>query len=117
MVKIVNCVLAICIVFSFGSGGNALIDDVIDIIHVAKELSSAVLKAWDIFESTPLSSDISLPISREKNKKILNRIKELSRQIDATEEQVGFSGSTFLLTKLMNLSSRRELTRNTVLNR
>lgn len=91
MVKIVNLALVICIVFSFSRGGNALIDDVIDIIHVAKELSSAVLKAWDIFESSPLSSDISLPISREKNKKILNRIKELSRQIDATEEQVGFA--------------------------
>lgn len=88
MVKLVNFVSIICIVFAFNCSGDALIDDVIDIIHVAKELSSAVLKAWDIFESSPLSSDISLPISREKNKKILNRIKELSRQIDATEEQV-----------------------------
>lgn len=86
MVKIVNLVSVICILLCVPS--NALIDDVIDVIHVAKELSSAVLKAWDIFESSPLSSDISLPISREKNKKILNRIKELSRQIDATEEQV-----------------------------
>lgn len=86
MVKIVNLVSVICILLCVPS--YALIDDVIDVIHVAKELSSAVLKAWDIFESSPLSSDISLPISREKNKKILNRIKELSRQIDATEEQV-----------------------------
>lgn len=89
MVKIVSFVVTICIVFSLSHGGDALIDDVIDIIHVAKELSSAVLKAWDIFESSPLSSDIALPISREKNKKILNRIKELTRRIDATEEQVG----------------------------
>lgn len=95
MVKIVNLVFTICLVFSISSCGNALIDDVVDIIHVAKELSSAVLKAWDIFEASPLSSDISLPISREKNKKILNRIKELSRQIDATEEQVRLWNSLY----------------------
>ncbi|KAH8281295.1 hypothetical protein KR018_008287 [Drosophila ironensis] len=66
---------------------NALIEDVLDIIHVVKEVTSGVLKAWDIVQSSPLAANIDFPLMREKQKKVLTRLKEVSRQIDQTEEQ------------------------------
>lgn len=67
---------------------SALIEDVLDIIHVVKEVTSGVLKAWDIVQSSPLAANIDFPLMREKQKKVLQRLKEVSRQIDQTEEQV-----------------------------
>ncbi|EDV34390.2 uncharacterized protein Dana_GF20993, isoform B [Drosophila ananassae] len=66
---------------------SALIEDVLDIIHVVKEVTSGVLKAWDIVQSSPLAANIDFPLMREKQKKVLQRLKEVSRQIDQTEEQ------------------------------
>ncbi|KAH8317500.1 hypothetical protein KR074_007108, partial [Drosophila pseudoananassae] len=66
---------------------SGLIEDVLDIIHVVKEVTSGVLKAWDIVQSSPLAANIDFPLMREKQKKVLQRLKEVSRQIDQTEEQ------------------------------
>ncbi|KAH8343078.1 hypothetical protein KR059_004741 [Drosophila kikkawai] len=66
---------------------EALIEDVLDIIHVVKEVTSGVLKAWDIVQSSPLAANIDFPLMREKQKKVLQRLKEVSKQIDHTEEQ------------------------------
>jgi len=67
---------------------EALIEDVLDIIHVVKEVTSGVLKAWDIVQSSPLAANIDFPLMREKQKKVLQRLKEVSKQIDHTEDQV-----------------------------
>jgi len=67
---------------------DALIEDVLDIIHVVKEVTSGVLKAWDIVQSSPLAANIDFPLMREKQKKVLQRLKEVSKQIDNTEDQV-----------------------------
>ncbi|XP_032580152.1 uncharacterized protein LOC6620262 isoform X1 [Drosophila sechellia] len=66
---------------------DALIEDVLDIIHVVKEVTSGVLKAWDIVQSSPLAANIDFPLMREKQKKVLQRLKEVSKQIDNTEDQ------------------------------
>lgn len=67
---------------------TALVEDVLDVIHVVNEVASTVLKAWDIVQSSPLASSIELPLMREKQKKVLQRLKEVSRKIDETEAQV-----------------------------
>ncbi|XP_017113092.1 uncharacterized protein LOC108136442 isoform X1 [Drosophila elegans] len=66
---------------------EGLIEDVLDIIHVVKEVTSGVLKAWDIVQSSPLAANIDFPLMREKQKKVLQRLKEVSKQIDHTEDQ------------------------------
>lgn len=67
---------------------EAVIEDVLDIIHIVKEVTTGVLKAWDIVQSSPLAANIEFPLMREKQRKVLQRLKEVSRQIDETEAQV-----------------------------
>lgn len=67
---------------------TAVIEDVVDILHVVKEVTSGVLKAWDIVQSSPLAANIEFPLMREKQRKVLQRLKEVSRQIDQSEAQV-----------------------------
>ncbi|TDG40588.1 hypothetical protein AWZ03_012985 [Drosophila navojoa] len=66
---------------------EAVIEDVLDIIHIVKEVTTGVLKAWDIVQSSPLAANIEFPLMREKQRKVLQRLKEVSRQIDETEAQ------------------------------
>ena len=67
----------------------ALIEDVLDVLHVVKEVTTGILKAWDIVQSTPLAQNIEFPLMREKQRKVLSRLKEVSRHISETEEKVG----------------------------
>ncbi|EDW06299.2 uncharacterized protein LOC6585004 isoform X1 [Drosophila mojavensis] len=66
---------------------EAVIEDVLDIIHIVKEVTTGVLKAWDVVQSSPLAANIEFPLMREKQRKVLQRLKEVSRQIDETEAQ------------------------------
>lgn len=67
---------------------SALIEDALDVFHVVKEVTTAVLKAWDLVQISPLGSNINFPLMREKQRKVLSRLKEVSKQISKTEEQV-----------------------------
>jgi len=80
--------LAILVALQQPTQTEGLIEDVLDIIHVVKEVTSGVLKAWDIVQSSPLAANIDFPLMREKQKKVLQRLKEVSKQIDHTEDQV-----------------------------
>ncbi|XP_046801825.1 uncharacterized protein LOC111680146 isoform X1 [Lucilia cuprina] len=66
---------------------SALIEDALDVFHVVKEVTMAVLKAWDIVQTSSLGSKINFPLMREKQRKVLSRLKEVSKQIQQTEEQ------------------------------
>ncbi|XP_060662544.1 uncharacterized protein LOC132795698 isoform X1 [Drosophila nasuta] len=68
------------------SPATALIEDVLDVLHVVKEVTTGVLKAWDIVQSSPLAANIEFPLMREKQRKVLQRLNEVSRQIDQSEE-------------------------------
>ncbi|XP_073830142.1 uncharacterized protein isoform X1 [Musca autumnalis] len=65
----------------------ALIEDVLDVLHVVKEVTTAVLKAWDIVKISTSNSDIDFPLMRDKQKKVLSRLREVSNQIIKTEDQ------------------------------
>lgn len=67
---------------------SALIEDALDVFHVVKEVTTAVLKAWDLVQTSPLGSNINFPLMREKQRKVLSRLKEVSKQITKTEDQV-----------------------------
>ncbi|XP_043660843.1 uncharacterized protein LOC122625054 isoform X1 [Drosophila teissieri] len=84
---IVPLLLATLVALQQPTQTDALIEDVLDIIHVVKEVTSGVLKAWDIVQSSPLAANIDFPLMREKQKKVLQRLKEVSKQIDHTEDQ------------------------------
>lgn len=67
---------------------NALIEDVLDVLHVVKEVTTAVLKAWDIVKISTADANIDFPLMRDKQKKVLSRLREVSSQIIKTEDQV-----------------------------
>lgn len=66
----------------------ALIDDVVEIVKLGKDIASTLLETWNLVEQTNLGGGVELPFRKEKQKKILNRINEVSRKINTFEEDV-----------------------------
>ncbi|XP_014085939.2 uncharacterized protein orion isoform X1 [Bactrocera oleae] len=73
--------------FATPSPTAAVIEDVLDVIHVVKEVTVGILKAWDIIQQSPIAQNIEFPLMREKQRKVLQRLKDMSRQIDQTEQK------------------------------
>lgn len=66
----------------------AVIEDVLDVLRLTKEVISSISGAWNLVEQTPLTNEIDLPFLKRKEKKILLRITEVQRRIDLTENQM-----------------------------
>lgn len=72
---------------------TAIIEDVIDIIKLGKDVTEGVLETWELVDQTHLiSGGVDYPFYKKQQKKILNRMNELSRQIDNAEAEVIFFG-------------------------
>lgn len=67
---------------------TAIIEDVIDVIRLGKEVVSSVLETWHFVEQTNLVNEVEVPFLKQKQKKILNRMTDLSRQISLVEDKV-----------------------------
>ncbi|XP_017481311.1 PREDICTED: uncharacterized protein LOC108370494 isoform X1 [Rhagoletis zephyria] len=80
-------VVVFLLFFATPPPADAVIEDVLDIIHVVKEVTVGVLKAWDIVQQSQIAQSIELPLMREKQRKVLKRLKEMSRQIDQAEQK------------------------------
>lgn len=80
---------AICMPSSKYHQTVALIDDVVEIVKLGKDVASTLLETWHLVEQTNLGGGVELPFRKEKQKKILNRINEVSRKISSFEANVG----------------------------
>ncbi|XP_054731039.1 uncharacterized protein LOC129239524 isoform X1 [Anastrepha obliqua] len=80
-------VVVFLLFFTTPPPADAVIEDVLDIIHVVKEVTVGILKAWDIVQQSQFAQNIEFPLMREKQRKVLQRLKELGRQIDQTEQK------------------------------
>lgn len=87
---ILNCGLVLLLTAPTALG---LIEDVIDVLRLTKEIISSVASTWNLVDQAPLTNDIDLPFLKRKEKKILNKITEVSRQIELTETQLISSAS------------------------
>lgn len=68
---------------------TAIIEDVIDIIKLGKDVTEGVLETWELVDQTHLiSGGVDYPFYKKQQKKILNRMNELSRQIENAEAEV-----------------------------
>lgn len=67
---------------------TAIIEDVIDVIRLGKEVTSSVLETWHFVEQTNLVNEVEVPFMKQKQKKILTRMTDLSRQIALVEDKV-----------------------------
>lgn len=66
----------------------AIIDDVVEVVKLGKDIASTLLETWNLVEQTNLGGGVELPFRKEKQKKILNKINEVSRKINNFEDDV-----------------------------
>lgn len=83
-------VVAIVVVLTISKAyeTNALIDDVIEVLKLGKEIGATLLETWDIVEQRSGDGGVELPFRKKREKKILNRLNEVSRKIAAFEDEV-----------------------------
>lgn len=67
---------------------NAVIEDVLDVLRLTKEIISSIAGTWSFVEQTPLKNEIDLPFMKRKEQKILLKITEVSRQIQLSENHI-----------------------------
>lgn len=67
---------------------TAIVEDILDVIKLGKEVTSSLLETWEIIEQTHKGNEVDIPFYKIKEKKILSRMSELSRQIDVVESEV-----------------------------
>ncbi|XP_053609789.1 uncharacterized protein orion isoform X2 [Plodia interpunctella] len=89
----------------------ALVDDVLDIIKLGKEISEDIINSWDIVgKPFNASGGVELPLFRRREKAVLRRIAQISRSIEKVEASIErTSGVLMLLTKNNGKGSRLEL--------
>lgn len=91
-------VFIVLLVFMPGSKFHqteALIDDVVEVLKLGKDIASTLLETWNLVEQTNLGGEVEIPFRKEKQKKILNRINEVSRKINTFEDNVCITIDTF----------------------
>ncbi|KAL9877999.1 chemokine-like protein orion isoform 1-T1 [Glossina fuscipes fuscipes] len=79
--------LSLVLFLSAPAPANALVDDALDVFHIVKEVTLTVLKAWNIVQESPGIQNLDFPLAREKQRKVLTRLKEVSKQIAQIEDQ------------------------------
>ena len=67
-----------------------VIEDIIDVLHLTREVVKSVAGAWEIVEQTQIANEIDLPFLKRKEQKIILRMAELSHEIRASEMMVSF---------------------------
>lgn len=69
---------------------NALVEDVIDVLHLGREVIKTISSTWELADQAGVANDIDLPFMKRKEKKILSRMAELSQEFKNAEMQVSF---------------------------
>lgn len=90
---------------------HALIDEVIDVIKLGKEIGEEVLSSWDLigknFNST---GGVELPIIRRRERIVLARLSEITRAVQRLELDVEKAGAVAMfLAKNRGKGTRVEL--------
>lgn len=82
-------VSVICLLFALHSinlnPADALVEDVVDILHLAREVVKTISGTWELVDQTGLGNQIDLPFLKRKEQKIILRMAELSGDIRNTE--------------------------------
>lgn len=75
---------------------EALIDDVIEVVKLGKDIVSTLLETWHLVEQTNVGGGVELPFSKGKQRQILNSINEVSRKISLFEDDVSMIDRTIV---------------------
>lgn len=75
----------ICLIWQQFVNVNALVEDVIDVLYLSREVIKTISSTWELADQVGVTNEIDLPFLKRKEKKILSRMAELSQEFRNTE--------------------------------
>ncbi|KAH9634565.1 hypothetical protein HF086_006190 [Spodoptera exigua] len=99
------------VILVFANTSRALVDEVLDVLKLGKEVGEEVLNSWDVFgKPFNATGGVDLPVVRRREREILARLAVVSRSIEKLEISVQKVGDVALfLAKKGNKPTRLEL--------
>lgn len=67
---------------------NALVEDVIDILYLGREVIKLISSTWELADHVGVTNEIDLPFMQRKEKKILSRMAEITQEFRNAEMMV-----------------------------
>lgn len=67
---------------------NALVEDVIDVLYLGREVIKTISNTWELAEQVGITNEIDLPFMQRKEKKIFSRMAELTQEFRNAEMMV-----------------------------
>lgn len=98
-------------VYALVATAHALVDDVIDVLKLGKEIGEEVLSSWDLIAKPfNVSAGVALPIIRRREREVLERLAGVTRAIKRVELTIEKAGEVALyLAKNSGRGTRVEL--------
>lgn len=69
---------------------NALVEDVIDILYLGREVIKTISSTWELADQVGVTNEIDLPFMQRKEKKIFSRMAELTEEFRNAEMMVKY---------------------------
>lgn len=92
--------------YALAATAHALVDDIIDVLKLGKEIGEEVLSSWDLIAKPfNVSAGVALPIIRRREREILERLALVTRAIRRVELSVEKAGAVAMF--LAKNSGRR----------
>lgn len=80
--------LFLCLLSPYVERSDALIEDVIDVLYLGREVIKTISSTWELADQVGITNEIDLPFMQRKEKKIFNRMAELTLEFRNAELMV-----------------------------
>ncbi|KAJ2948863.1 hypothetical protein O0L34_g5789 [Tuta absoluta] len=102
---------ALCAFLALAPPASALIDDALEVLKFGKEIGEEVLNSWDLIgKPLNITGGVELPLVRRREREVLARLAQISREIERLELAVEKNGAiAMLLAKNVGRGARLEL--------
>lgn len=67
---------------------DAIIEDVIDVLHLSREVIKTISSSWELADQVGVTNEIDLPFMQRKEKKIFSRMAEITQEFKNAEMMV-----------------------------
>lgn len=88
MANLKICFLFLCLQSMSINRVNALVEDVIDVLYLGREVIKTISSTWELADQVGVTNEIDLPFMKRKEKKIFSRMAELSEEFRNAEMMV-----------------------------
>lgn len=86
--KMKTCLLFLCLLSPYVERSEALIEDVIDVLYLGREVIKTISSTWELADQVGITNEIDLPFMQRKEKKIFSRMAELTQEFRNAELMV-----------------------------